>query len=178
VNFWGSNQSTHRIFQLVSCVGLIVTVLSSLSLAASRQQSMPVRGLVPNNCSFIAAPSLNFLSYDPNGANNTVPLDQTTILQVSCTKGAIATIGIDSGANAGRASAGTRSLANGGRFLGYDVYRDAARTVLWTNAGAGLYTYISPSSLPANVSIYGRIFAGQNVPTGIYTDVLLVTINY
>jgi spore coat protein U-like protein len=146
--------------------------------AGSKQQNLPVQAQVALNCTFLSAPSLNFLSYDPNGANNTVPLDQATTLQISCTQGATATIGIDAGTHAGQASIGTRALANGTRYLGYDLYQEPTRTVLWTNSGAGLYTYVSASSTPASLNLYGRIFAGQNTPTGIYTDTLVITINY
>jgi spore coat protein U-like protein len=107
-----------------------------------------------------------------------LPLDQTALLQISCTRRANTTIGINGGAHAGQASIGTRALANGNKYLGYDLYQDSGRTILWTNTGAGLYNYVSPSSLPTNISIYGRSFPSQNVPAGMYTDTLVVTINY
>jgi len=155
-----------------------IAMCAPLALGAAKQQNVPVLSQVAVNCSVQAASSLNFLGYDPNGVNSTVPLDQTALLQISCTRGAITTIGIDSGTHAGQTSFGTRALADGTKYLGYDIYQDSVRTILWSNAGAGLYNYVSPSSLPTNISIYGRIFASQNVPTGIYTDTLVITINY
>ena len=155
-----------------------LAMYSPLAYGATKQQNMPVQSQVAVNCSFRAASSLNFLGYDPNGVNSTVPLDQTALLQISCTRGATTTIGIDSGTHAGQTSFGTRALADGTKYLGYDIYQDSVRTILWSNAGAGIYNYVSPSSLPTNISIYGRIFASQNVPAGIYTDTLVITINY
>ncbi len=149
-----------------------------VAFGAAKQQNLPVRIQVTVNCSFQTSPSLSFLGYDPSGINSTVPLDQTTLLRINCTRGATTTIGIDNGTHAGQASIGTRALARGNRRLGYDIYQDSGRNTLWTNTGAGLYNYVSPSSLPTNISIYGRIFASQNAPTGIYTDTLVVTINY
>lgn len=182
----GSGQVTRRRLITVCLSHLSTLAVAGLLLlstggpvwAASKQQNLPVQAQVALNCTFQSAPSLNFLSYDPNGVNNTVPLDQATTLQISCTKGATATIGINTGTNAGQASIGTRALANGTRRLGYDLYQNATRTLLWTNSGAGLYTFVSTSSAPASLTLYGRIFAGQNVPTGIYTDTLTITINY
>ena len=155
-----------------------LTMCAPLAFGAAKQQNIPVRSQVAVNCSFQTSPSLSFLGYDPSGINSTVPLDQTTLLRITCTRGATTTIGIDNGTHAGQASIGTRALARGNRRLGYDIYQDSGRNTLWTNAGTGLYNYVSPSSLPANISIYGRIFASQNAPTGIYTDTLVVTINY
>lgn len=153
-------------------------ICSPLAFGAAKQQNMSVLSQVAVNCSFQSTPSLNFLGYDPNGVNSTLPLDQTALLQISCTRGAMPTIGIDSGTHTGQASIGTRALADGTKYLGYDLYQDSVRTILWTNAGTGLYSYVSPSSLPATISIYGRVFPSQNVPSGIYTDTLVVTINY
>ncbi len=155
-----------------------IAMCAPLAFGAAKQQIIPVLSQVSLNCSFQSASSLNFLGYDPNGVNSTLPLDQTALLQISCTRGATTTIGIDSGTHAGQTSFGTRALADGTKYLGYDLYQDSGRTILWASAGAGLYNYVSPSSLPTNISIYGRIFSSQNVPTGIYTDTLVVTINY
>ena len=155
-----------------------LAICSPLAFGATKQQNMSVIAQVYVNCSFQSTPSLNFLGYDHNGVNSTLPLDQTALLQISCTRGASTTIGIDNGTHAGQTSFGTRALADGNKYLGYDLYQDSARTILWTDAGAGLYNYVSPSSLPTTISIYGRISSSQNVPSGIYTDTLVVTINY
>lgn len=162
----------------LAIAGLLVCHTIEPVWAASKQQNLPVQAQVALNCTFRSAPSLNFLSYDPNGVNSTVPLDQTTTLQISCTKGAAATIGIDAGTNPGQASIGTRALVRAGQYLGYDLYQNSTRTLLWTNSGAGLYSFVPTNSAPATLSLYGRIFAGQNAPTGIYTDTLVITINY
>jgi hypothetical protein len=60
-----------------------LTMCSPLAFGAAKQQNMPVRSQVAVNCSFQTSPSLNFLGYDPNGVNSTVPLDQTTLSQIS-----------------------------------------------------------------------------------------------
>jgi spore coat protein U-like protein len=168
----------HSVGRMTLALLATLAICSPLAFGEAKQQNMPVISQVAVNCSFQAAPSLNFLGYDTNGVNSTLPLDQTALLQISCTRGASTTIGIDSGTHTGQASFGTRALADGTKYLGYDLYQDSARTILWTNTGAGLYNYVSPSSLPTTISIYGRIFSSQNVQAGIYTDTLVVTINY
>ena len=168
----------HSVGRMALTLLATLAICSPLAFGATKQLNMSVISQVNVNCSFQATPSLNFLGYDPNGVNSTLPLDQTALLQISCTRGASTTIGIDSGTHAGQTSFGTRALADGNKYLGYDLYQDSARTILWTNAGAGLYNYVSPSSLPTTISIYGRIFSSQNAQSGIYTDSLVVTINY
>lgn len=174
----GTTRVAPPVARMTLAVLTALAICSPLAFGAAKQQNMPVRSQVAVNCSFQTSPSLSFLGYDPSGINSTVPLDQTTLLQINCTRGATTTIGIDNGTHAGQASIGTRALARGNRRLGYDIYQDSGRNTLWTNAGAGLYNYVSPSSLPTTISIYGRIFASQNAPTGIYTDTLVITINY
>ena len=174
----GTTRVAPPVARMTLAVLTALAICSPLAFGAAKQQNMPVRSQVAVNCSFQTSPSLSFLGYDPSGINSTVPLDQTTLLQINCTRGATTTIGIDNGTHAGQASIGTRALARGNRHLGYDIYQDSGRNTLWTNAGAGLYNYVSPSSLPTTISIYGRIFASQNAPTGIYTDTLVITINY
>lgn len=168
----------HSVGRMTLTLLAALAICSPLAFGATKQLNMSVISQVNVNCSFQATPSLNFLGYDPNGVNSTLPLDQTALLQISCTRGATTTIGIDSGTHAGQTSFGTRALADGTKYLGYDLYQDSARTILWTNAGAGLYNFVSPSSLPTTISIYGRIFPSQNPQSGIYTDSLVVTINY
>lgn len=182
---WRSRKDVARITRTARPVGRMTLAMlaafvmcSSLAFGAAKQQNMPVLSQVTVNCSFQSTPSLNFLSYDPNGVNSTMPLDQTALLQISCTRGATTTIGIDNGTHTGQAPIGTRALADGNKYLGYDLYQDSVRATLWTNAGAGLYNYASTSSLPTTISIYGRVFPSQNVPSGVYTDTLVVTINY
>lgn len=182
---WRNRKDVARITKTAHPVGRVTLAVlaafamcSSLAFGAAKQQNMPVLSQVIVNCIFQTAPSLNFLGYDPSGVNSTLPLDQTALLQIGCTRGATTTIGIDNGTHVGQATIGTRALADGPKYLGYDLYQDSGRTTLWTNTGAGLYNYVSLSSLPTTISIYGRVFPSQNAPTGIYTDTLVITINY
>lgn len=58
-------------------------------------------------------------------------------------------------------------------LLQYDVFVDAARTVVWSST--------APQTLPSGartIPFYGRIFAGQDVAVGTYADLLTVTLNF
>ena len=78
-------------------------LVPTLSLAASKSQNMPVQAQVNANCNFTTTNTMAFTGYDPSdpaGPN----LDGTVDLGVRCTRGALVTIGIGPGGNAGCAS--------------------------------------------------------------------------
>jgi spore coat protein U domain-containing protein, fimbrial subunit CupE1/2/3/6 len=61
----------------------------------------------------------------------------------------------------------------GGGFLDYNIYLDATHTTVWgTGEGSTQYYYDAnpPANTPVNVPAYGRIFRGQDVMAGPYTD--------
>ncbi len=67
--------------------------------------------------------------------------------------------------------------------LNYNVYTDAARTIIWSNAITGGADNVTlqlkrNDPQPQRTPIYGRIAALQDVGTGIYNDSLTVTITW
>jgi len=161
---------------VAALMGALLT--PTLSLAASKSQNMSVQAQVNANCNFTSANAMNFPSYDPAGANATLPLGGTVVVDVRCTRGATVQIGIDTGAHAGLAAPSTRAMQNGAFNLGYDFYRDATYTTLWTNSAPGWYSFTSPSNAPNPVTVYGKVPENQDVPAGTYTDTVIVTVNY
>jgi spore coat protein U-like protein len=160
----------------VAAVGMLVA--PSITLAASKSQNMPVQAQVNANCNFTSSNTMDFLTYDPTGANAAAPLGGSVVVSVRCTRGASVSIGIDTGANAGQVAGSTRAMKNGANYLGYDFYQDAAYATLWTNAAPGLYSFVSASNNPFPVTVYGRVPANQDVPAGLYQDTVVVTVNY
>jgi spore coat protein U-like protein len=85
----------------------------------------------------------------------------------------------------------TRQMASGASRLNYNLYTTAARLVIWGDGNGG--TAIVPAYLGGafnlngnqtrafdnpNLTIYGRIPAGQTVPTGLYADTITVTLTF
>ncbi len=64
--------------------------------------------------------------------------------------------------------------------LNYNLYLDAARTSIWGDGtgGTALFTVAIPSGKAVNVTIFGRIPAGQDVAAGSYSDSIVVTIQF
>jgi spore coat protein U-like protein len=76
-----------------------------------------------------------------------------------------------------------RHMASGANSLGYNLYTNAARTIVWGNGSAGTSALsdgylLGVLTVTNNYPVYGRVAAGQNVPPGAYTDTIVVTVNY
>lgn len=68
-----------------------------------------------------------------------------------------------------------RRMANGAQRLNYNLYEDAARTVIWDNRNNAVRT---TRIFPYTAIIYGRIFGSQSVTPGYYSDTVVGTVNY
>jgi spore coat protein U-like protein len=80
----------------------------------------------------------------------------------------------------GGTSYATRRMAKGTEQLFYNLYRDAARTVIWGDGTGGTqaFTIGNPqaNNTDLSVAIFGRVPAGQNVSVGSYIDTITVTL--
>ena len=124
----------------------------------------------------ISAGSLAFGSYDvfASSAN-----DSTTTLTITCNGAAHdIVVSLSTGASGGY---NPRTMTRGGESLSYNLYRDAARTSIWGDGtgGTSTYTNANPANNAAiNVTVYGRVPAGQDVSAGAYSDTVSAVINF
>jgi spore coat protein U-like protein len=151
-----------------------VTLLPLTASAANETAQMTVSAQVTNNCT-ISTAALNFASYDPVVANASNALDGTGRVTVACTRGVAPTIGLGNG---GSASGSTRRLADGaGNYLSYDLFQDSGRSVAWSTSN--MFTPAAATSKAArDFTVYGRIAANQDVPSGKYADTVVATVNF
>ncbi len=125
------------------------------------------------NCTITAVP-LNFGSYL---ANDLAPLDNAGAVDIDCKgRGGIFLVTIAAGNSNDYAQ---RLMLSATDALAYNVYLDAARTRIWGNWSTGtsaLWQFRRNGRYRESIPVYGRVFAGQDVDPGIYSDSLLVTI--
>lgn len=130
--------------------------------------------------------SVIFGNYDPNTAT---PNDSSGNITVSCGSLVLSvtpfTVALSGGASGTMAA---RAMANGNARLQYQLYSDAARSIV-AGDGTGGSSAISGTivnlagvllgSGSTTASVYGRIPAGQIMATpGNYLDTVLVTVSF
>lgn len=154
------------------------------TLAAAAIAAAPFAAAA-KSCS-VAPGLMSFGLYDTILATST---DTTVIVLVSCTPGLsdpLTTPYTITIAGTGNAGDTVRAVSNGsGSQLYYQMYKDAARSVVWGNGGSsgsgvtGSVTSSAPLAPAQRMhSAYARMPGRQNAPPGIYSGTLLVTVDY
>jgi spore coat protein U-like protein len=138
--------------------------------AASTSANVPVAASVVGSCS-VNSPTLDFGTY----RTNQVSTAQATIA-VLCNSGTAASVALNLGLNAGKSPAGSRALANGSHYLGYDIYQNGTFSLLWNQTVTVQFT---STGTVTNLTAYGRIPAGQSASYGgAYADSVSITVTF
>ena len=105
------------------------------------------------------------------------PIDGVGSISVVCTGFAanqklLVCFGLDNGTYP--LSGTSRQMGSGANRLAFDAFKDAARSVVWTNTGSGLIgVTVTATSLSVVAPVYARIFGSQQAaPPGAYTTTL------
>lgn len=145
--------------------------------ANSSSVTFTVTADVQPECQVTATP-VAFGNYDPIGTHSASPLDAEGGVTVFCTETTVGEIALSDGLNF---AAGTRRMAgSAGGFLDYDLYRNAARNLIW-RASPNTVSAASTSKLVpigGGMIVYGRVPAGQDPLVGAYNDTVQATVNY
>ena len=121
------------------------------------------------NCS-VSTSGVAFGGYDPFATSH---LDSAGTIAISCDAAIPYTIALGTGAG----SHASRILLSGAHQLGYNLYVDPARTMIWGDGTSGT-SDVSGNASNASHTVYGRVPARQNVHIGSYADHLLVTVTF
>ena len=127
-------------------------------------------------CSLSSA-AVVFGSYDPTIS---APLDTAGSLVYRCSQ-RDHNIMITLSQGGGTSFAGRR-MVNGADQLFYNLYLDAARTIIWGDGTGGTQSFFigNPQGNNQDLSmpIFGRIPSSQNVKVGAYSDTITVTLSF
>jgi spore coat protein U-like protein len=157
-------------------VGLGAVLIAALpaSWATGQTQqtaTMQVTATVNDNCT-VSTSDLAF------GAYSGAQLDSTATIIATCTN----LTGYSIGLNAGVVGASTTSRQMSGPGtdrLNYGLYHEAGRTTNWDDiGGANPLSGQVGTGAAQNITVYGRIPAGQFVQAGSYSDTIQVTLQY
>lgn len=168
-----------RVLGLTAASALFLAA-SSATQAGTATSNLSVTATVSANCTISTAP-VAFGAYDPVSANASSPLDGSGTITVTCTTGSNGTITLGQGANAGTGSTDAAPLRqmkdSGTDVLAYSLYQDTGRSTVWGNTPS---TGVAETGTGAvqNVTVYGAVAAGQNVPAASYSDTVIATVTF
>lgn len=124
----------------------------------------------------ISATAVSFGNYDVFNASS---LDSTGLITYRCNAAAAnITIALSTGASS---SYSPRQMFKGAEVLGYNLYRNAARTTIWGDGTGGTSVYFRanpPNNSNVNLTVFGRVPAGQDVSAGTFSDTVTAVINF
>ncbi|MBA4422142.1 MAG: SCPU domain-containing protein [Syntrophus sp. (in: bacteria)] len=109
-----------------------------------------------------------------------IDVDSTGTIEVSCTANSSVSIAIGPSGNTGGFSPRKLKQTSGSDLMNYNLYTTSARTTIWGDGTQGTSTVnqLVRKQSPSNLTVYGTVPASQDVYVGLYTDSLVVTINY
>lgn len=158
---------------LLATSAVALAALATPAAAQSATATFQVSASVVKTCTIGATP-IDFGSYDPVGANDTTPADQTGTVTIRCTRGTSWSVALGQGSN----FSGGRRMLDGvsGEYLTYELFSDASRTVVWDAAAP--QTGVAANRSPLALTVYGQVPAGQDAVEGSYLDTVDATINF
>ncbi|WGD49260.1 spore coat protein U domain-containing protein [Bradyrhizobium sp. CB1650] len=144
----------------------------SASLTGSTNATFSVTGSVASNC-LVAAQNINF------GATGvlTSNIDATGQVTVTCTPNTSYTVSLNGGTT--NAPPAARKMSKSTETVTYGLYKDAARSQVWGDAGTpGSTVPGTGTGLAQNLSVYGRVPPQATPSPGVYSDTVVVTVTY
>ncbi|MEO7736381.1 MAG: spore coat U domain-containing protein [Kofleriaceae bacterium] len=146
---------------------LVVAALAVLALLAARAHA--------GACSLSSVVGVSFGTYN---VFDSAPVSSAGSLTYVCT-GVQASDRVTIELSDASDAPAPRTLRAGAHTLRYQLFLDAARTILWGTGAGGTSTYgpVAPlEATPTLVPIYGLLPAHQDAPAGSYHDTVVVTL--
>lgn len=131
-----------------------------------------VRARLPPDCRVLAGD----LDFGTHGLLNQA-VDATSRVDVTCTVGSAFNLGLGYGLHG--TSVTTRRMQDlAGNRVGYQLYRDAARSLVWGLLPDGLTATSSGTGSAQGITVYGRVPVQTTPRPGAYSDTVVVTVTY
>lgn len=150
--------------------GVLALVVLAGVLHSSEASAQP-----SPSCS-ISATAVSFGTYNVFSGS---AVDSTGTITYRCnSRAANITISLTRGSSS---SYDPRQMSKGAERLNYNLFRNAARTTVWGDgtSGTSMYTNANPpNNRNVNLTVYGRVPAGQDVSAGTFSDTVTAVINF
>ena len=150
-------------------------VAAAAACAAATLYATPLGADPQQNCVFDSTPLIAFGAYDP-----TLPTIATTsgTIEFTCKgKNFEVQVGIGAGTSG---SMRARTMRNGSAILNYNLYQDAGHNKIWGDfiEEPGVTIFNEKNNTAHRLTVYGAIDAQQDPAVGIFSDSLLVTLQF
>lgn len=158
---------------------VVVTMCSLTALAGSATANLGVSATVQPGCSISTNP-VAFGVYAPLSTHASTAATANGTVSVTCTLGTVAVLTLGQGASAGSGStdaAPVRRLTDGTNFLSYSLFRDSFYLLAWGNTTLTGVSHVGVGS-SVGITVYGKLDAGQVVPSGSYVDTVVATVSF
>ena len=101
-------------------------------------------------------------------------------IAVSCGGSGSGSVTLDKGQNSSSFVSRAMKRTGGATLLTYNLYTDAATTIVWGDGtgGSTTQTLSGNNNLSVTLTVFGKMGAGQDVPAGSYTDTVVITVNF
>jgi spore coat protein U-like protein len=124
----------------------------------------------------ISSTSVNFGNYNVFDGS---ALDSTGSITYRCnSRASNITVALTRG---GSSTFNPRRMFKGAEALTYNLFQNAARTSVWGDGTSGTAVYSRanpPNNSNVNLTVYGRVPAGQDVSAGTFSDTVTAIINF
>ncbi|HEX7624117.1 MAG TPA: spore coat U domain-containing protein, partial [Anaeromyxobacteraceae bacterium] len=137
------------------------------ALACAVALASPLGAHAAGRCTSLSATGIAFGSYN---TFSTTALDAAGTLTWRCPGAGAIRATLSRGASTTFIN---RTMVRGAEHLAYNVYLDPARTTVFGDGSGGTSAMaLSGGGQQKTASVYGRVFAQQDVSAGTYTDTL------
>lgn len=167
-------------------LGVVMAILAVPSQAQSIQSSSSttLTAVVETVCKVESTSSIQFGSYDPVNINRTLPARAQGSISVQCSNGSTnVKVALSQGQNpiAGSncATPLRRMRSSQNNFLTYQIFQETSENIMWGCADETSKTLPTFSSLSRiTVPTFGFVDAGQDIPQGMYSDTVEVSVTF
>lgn len=161
---------------LAGQVQAATTVTGTVPASLVLTSSCLINGTVGANGAVFGALDFGSATTLFDSANGQV-LSGGSAMTVLCSAGTTPSITLGAGAHDGMAAAqGTRALASGSNYVGYDLYSDVGHSTLVSIGGN--VTLSQSTGVTQTVNIYAKATGKVGLPAGTYTDSIAVVLTF
>lgn len=161
-------------------VVVVVAMVSTGARASTVTSSLGVSATVNPGCS-ISTSAVAFGTYAPLSTHATNAATANGTVTVQCTLGTVAVVTLGQGTNASAGSSDAsplRRLSDGAsHYLTYALFSDFTYLLPWGNTALTGVGHVGLGSA-VGLTVYGKLDAGQVVPSGAYTDTVVATVSF